>query len=58
MDQQQQNLSDDLDTLKKLMLGERLQDSSCPDEKSEPFGKQTNTQAIRIATSHRISCRE
>lgn len=58
MDQQQRNLSNDLDTLKKLMLGERLQDSSCPDEKSGPFVKQTNTQAIRIATSHRIPCRE
>lgn len=57
MDQQHQDLSDRLDALGKLIFNGKLQDSSCRDQISIPSEKGTNTQSLRILTSHRIPCR-
>lgn len=57
MDQQHQDLSDRLDALGKLILNGQLQDSSRRDQVSIPSEKGTNTQTLRILTSHRIPCR-
>lgn len=57
MDQQHQDLSDRLDALGKLILNGHLQDSSRRDQISIPSEEGTNTQTLRILTSHRIPCR-
>lgn len=57
MDQQHQDLSGRLDALGKLILKGNLKDSSRPDQSSTSSEKETNTQTLRILTSHRIPCR-
>lgn len=58
IDQQQQDSNDGLDTLENLMLSEKPQDSSSPDEHLELFQKEADTQVIRIFASHRTPCRK
>lgn len=57
MDQQHQDLSDRLDALGNLILNGQLQDSSRRDQISILSEKRTNTQTLRILTSHRVPCR-
>ena len=57
MDQQHQDLSNRFDALGKLILNGQLRDSSRPDQVSIPSKKGTNTQILRVLTSHRIPCR-
>lgn len=58
MKQEQDDSSDNLDSLENLVLGEELQDLDCLNGITKPFEKETDSQAIRIFTSHRTLCRK
>lgn len=59
MDQQNHSLSYRIDTLGKLLLTQHLRDPEIPksDQLASLSKKCTNTQTVRVVTSHRLPCR-